>query len=111
MSGLVFYISQAQMKSCEKCSSMFDGDKIRQSDNLKEKHDDPDITELQKHVRLQFIVLMLYFLFINHLLKLICCYYFMTYLLFFFFLKNIKDIIEFLLGACLKFDFISMLHF
>ncbi|BFZ20139.1 hypothetical protein BsWGS_23179 [Bradybaena similaris] len=42
---------KSQMKSCEKCCSVFDGDRIRLVDNSKSKNDNPDIRELQAHVR------------------------------------------------------------
>ncbi|XP_035824832.1 rab GTPase-activating protein 1 isoform X2 [Aplysia californica] len=42
---------RCQVKSCEKCCSVFDGDKIRPLDNMKEKEEDPDVTELQKQIR------------------------------------------------------------
>ncbi|CAL1530550.1 unnamed protein product [Lymnaea stagnalis] len=42
---------KVQVKSCEKCCTVFDGDTLRLVDNSRETQEDPDITELQKHVR------------------------------------------------------------
>ncbi|CAG5128923.1 unnamed protein product [Candidula unifasciata] len=40
-----------QIKSCEKCCSVFDGENIRLADNMKEEQEDPNITDLQRHIR------------------------------------------------------------
>lgn len=42
---------RAKVKACPDCSSVFDGDKLRLSNNPKEKQEDPDISELQKQIR------------------------------------------------------------
>ncbi|XP_059143523.1 rab GTPase-activating protein 1-like isoform X2 [Physella acuta] len=42
---------KTQVKSCEKCSSLFVGENLRLTDNSRETPEDPDITELQKQVR------------------------------------------------------------
>ncbi|GFR94634.1 rab GTPase-activating protein 1, partial [Elysia marginata] len=39
---------RAKVKACPDCASVFDGDKLRLSNNPKEKPEDPDISELQK---------------------------------------------------------------
>ncbi|GFS14750.1 rab GTPase-activating protein 1 [Elysia marginata] len=41
----------AKVKACPDCASVFDGDKLRLSNNPKEKPEDPDISELQKQIR------------------------------------------------------------
>ncbi|KAH9500754.1 Rab GTPase-activating protein 1 [Bulinus truncatus] len=42
---------KAQVKSCEHCCCLFDGDNFRMVDNSREVREDPDISQLQKHIR------------------------------------------------------------
>ncbi|KAK3719378.1 hypothetical protein RRG08_029534 [Elysia crispata] len=42
---------RAKVKACPDCASVFDGDKLRLSNNAKEKQEDPDVSELQKQIR------------------------------------------------------------
>ncbi|XP_055895788.1 rab GTPase-activating protein 1-like isoform X1 [Biomphalaria glabrata] len=42
---------KAQVKSCNQCCALFDGDNLRMVDNSRETQEDPDVTLLQKHIR------------------------------------------------------------